>query len=52
MSSDGYDTSACPTAGRECDYIDHVPVIVEDEAIQPGCTKVKNLCIKLIMVTQ
>ena len=52
MSSDGYDTSACPTAGRECDYIDHVPVIVEDEAIQPGSMKVKNLCIKPITVTQ
>ena len=52
MSSDGYDKSACPTAGRECDYIDHVPGIVEDEAIPPGCTKVKNLCIKPITVTQ
>ena len=52
MSSDGCDTSAGPTAGRECDYINQVPVIVEDEAIQPGSMKVKNWCIKPIMLTQ
>ena len=52
MSSDTCDASAGPTAGSECDYIDHVPVIVEDKAIRPGSMKVRNLCIKLIMVTQ
>ena len=52
MTSDTCDTSAGPTAGSELDYIDHVPVIVEGEAIQPGSRKVRNLCIKPIMVTQ
>ena len=33
MSSDTCDTSAGLTAGSEHDYIDHIPVIVEDEAI-------------------
>ena len=51
MNSDSCDKSAGPTAGSEHDYIDHIPVIMEDKTIQPGSTKVRNLCIKPITVT-
>ena len=52
MKPDISKTSTGPTAGPEDEYINHVPVILEEEAVRPGSTKVKNLCIKLITVIQ
>ena len=36
--------------GREEDYVDHVRVFVESEAIRPGSTKIREISIKPVTV--
>ena len=50
MSSDSQENTQNYKDGPEQDYTDCVHVLIEPEVIQPGCTKIKHISIKPVMV--